>query len=454
MRDWKNNDKFTAQDYVDERDGITSEIETLDIQLQEIRGDKLILSDRPPDVEYDDYLWMDPQVLNFFYERIDATDLNYESSMTSAGFLRKSSVLCDVCLDYSSSVVWKPYQIEYAEVQDAAFSYESTTTSHKMPQFEADFVANILYDSQVISHKMPQLKSDFDTAFTYNSTTTSHKMPQLKSEFDLSLEYSSSVDGYPKPKAFSDFDAQLSYNSSIEGSPKLEAISDFSANVGYSSATESYKMQQLESTFEDVSIDYESATTSTTKLLAFSQFAAEVNYESETTSTIKLLASSDFNTELNYESATTSTILLKASSDFSGQVAYNSQVEGTPKLFAESVMTNATISYDSSLQGEVTYSVYARNTAGPTLQMDIQFTGESSYSASVSGVSDTLLRGGLTSPTDLGIVAPQSLAQGPVTYVFNRWEVNGVTQTPIDNTLIVQDIDKTTYLVAYYDEFI
>lgn len=453
MRDWKKNDKFTAQDYVNERDGITSEIETLDIQLQEIRGDKLILSDRPPDVDYDDYLWMDPQELAFFYERIDSTDLNYESSMTSAGFLRKSSVLCDVCLDYSSDIVGKYFQREYGELQDAALSYDSTTESHKMPQFEAEFIANIVYDSQVISHKMPQLKSDFDAALTYNSTTTSHKMPQFESNFDFSLEYNSDIDGYPRPKAFSDFDAQLNYTSGITSSTFLKATSDFDANVEYSSATESYKMQQLESTLEDVSIAYDSATTSTTKLLAFSDFNAELSYDSSTTSTVVLNASSDFNTEINYESATTSTIKLFASSDFSGQLNYDSATTSTIKLTAQSQMTNATIGYDSSLEGNVSYSVYARNTAGPSLQMTVQFTGESSYSTTVSGISDTLIRSGITTPIDIGITTPQSFAQGPVTYVFNRWEVNGVAVTPSDNTLITT-IDKTKYLVAYYDEFI
>jgi hypothetical protein len=433
MRDWKNNDKFTAQDYVDERDGITSEIETLDIQLQEIRGDKLILSDRPPDVEYDDYLWMDPQVFNFFYEHIDATVLNYESSTTSAAFLKKGSVLCDVCLDYSSSLVWKYFQREYGEVQDAAFSYESTTTSNKVQKLSSDFVANIIYESGVESYKMPQFKSDFEATINYNSETTSYKMPQFKSTLE---------------------DVSFDYSSNIINTAEILASSAFEIDINYSSEIIGYKMPQLSSSMENVAFDYSSNTTSTVEILASSAFEAEVTYSSDTTA----YKTPEFKSTLedvafSYSSQLEGNARQFSESAFEVEINYSSTLEGSPRQFSESGMQNITLTYNSDTVSAVSYSVYARNTAGPPLQMTVQFQGESAYSTSVSGISDTLLREGMISSTSLGITAPQSLAQGPVTYVFNRWEVNGVTQTPISNTLIV-DLETTTYLVAYYDEFI
>jgi hypothetical protein len=40
MRNWKKTDRFTATDYMEERESIISEIERLDTMVKEIEGEK------------------------------------------------------------------------------------------------------------------------------------------------------------------------------------------------------------------------------------------------------------------------------------------------------------------------------------------------------------------------------------------------------------------------------
>jgi hypothetical protein len=410
MRNWKKTDKFTATDYMEERKDIISEIERLDTMVKEIEGEKLILSERPPTVAYDGFLWIDPQEMDFYNSQLANIEIAYSSDSRASIFLKLIGCLECVDINYSSTLKGGYFQREQSAFE-AEFNYNSDTTSHKMPQFSSDFVANIIYESGVESYKMPQLKSDFEATLNYNSGTTSYKMPQIKS----SLE-----------------NVAFDYSSNITSTVEILGSSAFEVDINYSSEIIGYKMPQLSSSIENVAFDYSSNTTSTIEILATSAFEnVEINYSSELEGAPRQFSESAFEVDINYSST----------------------LEGSPRQFSESGMQNTALTYNSDTVSGVSYSVYARNTAGPPLQMTVQFQGETGYTTSVSGVSNTLIRQGMTSPTALGITAPQSFAQGPVTYVFNRWEVNGVTETPISNSLIV-DLEKTTYLVAYYDEFI
>jgi hypothetical protein len=409
MRNWKKTDRFTAIDYMEERDGIVSEIERLDTMIKGIEGEKLILSERPPTVTYDNYLWLDSQEMDFYNSQMANIEITYTSDSRGATFVKLIGCLECVDINYSSTLEGGYFQREESAFE-AEVNYSSDTTSHKMPQLSSEFVANIIYESGVESYKMPQLKSDFDASITYNSETTSYKMPQLKSSMeDVAFNYLSNIISTPRQFSESGFEIELNYLSNTISTSRQFSESAFQAEITYNSETTSYKMPQLKSSMEDVAFSYSSQLEGTPRQFSESAFEVELNY--------------------------------------------SSTLEGSPRQFSESGMQNVALTYNSDTISAVSYSVYARNTAGPTLQMTLQFQGESSYSTSVSGVEDTLIRQGMTSPTLLGITAPQSVAQGPVTYVFNRWEVNDVTETPISNTLIV-DLDTTTYLVAYYDEFI
>jgi hypothetical protein len=456
MRNWKKTDKFTAIDYMEERDGIVSEIERLDTMVKGIEGERLILSERPPTVAYDNFLWLDPQEIEFYNSQLANIEITYSSDSKGATFVRLIGCLECVDINYNSKLEGGYFQKEQSAFE-AEVTYNSDTTSHKMPQLSSDFVANIIYESGVESYKMPQFKSDFDATINYNSDTISHKMPQLKSspedvafnynsdttsrkmpQFkssieDVSFNYNSVLIGTPRQFSESAFEVEINYNSALIGTARQFSESGFEAEVTYNSDTTSHKMPQFKSTLEDVSFNYSSDTTSR-KVPQFKSTLENVafSYSSQIEGTPRQFSESGFeNIELNYSST----------------------LEGSPRQFSESGMQNITLTYNSDTVSAVSYSVYARNTAGPSLQMIVQFQGESAYTTLVSGISDTLLREGMTSPTDLGIEAPQSLAQGPVTYVFNRWEVNGVTQTPTNKNLII-DLETTTYLVAYYDEFI
>jgi hypothetical protein len=409
MRNWKKTDRFTAIDYMEERDGIVSEIERLDTMIKGIEGEKLILSERPPTVTYDNYLWLDSQEMDFYNSQMANIEITYTSDSRGVTFVKLIGCLECIDINYSSTLEGGYFQREESAFE-AEVNYSSDTTSNKMPQLSSEFVANIIYESGVESYKMPQLKSDFDANITYNSETTSYKMPQLKSSMeDVAFNYLSNIISTPRQFSESVFEIELNYLSNTTSNSRQFSESAFQAEITYNSETTAYKTPQFKSALEDVAFSYSSQLEGTPRQFSESAFEVELNY--------------------------------------------SSTLEGSPRQFSESGMQNATFNYSSNTTSAVSYSVYARNTAGPTLQMTLQFTGESSYSTSVSGVEDTLIRQGMTSPTQLGITAPQSVAQGPVTYVFNRWEVNGVTQTPISNTLIV-DLDTTTYLVAYYDEFI
>ena len=432
MRNWKKTDRFTAIDYMEERDGIVSEIERLDTMIKGIEGEKLILSERPPTVTYDNYLWLDSQEMDFYNSQMANIEITYTSDSRGATFVKLIGCLECIDINYSSTLEGGYFQREESAFE-AEVNYSSDTTSHKMPQLSSEFVANIIYESGVESYKMPQFKSDFDASITYNSETTSYKMPQFKSSME---------------------DVAFNYLSNTISTSRQFSESGFEASFLYNSDTVSYKMPQLNSEFESISINYLSNTISTSRQFSESAFQAEITYNSETTA----YKTPQFKFALedvafSYSSQLEGTPRQFSESAFEVELNYSSTLEGSPRQFSESGMQNATFNYSSNTTSAVSYSVYARNTAGPTLQMTLQFTGESSYSTSVSGVEDTLIRQGMTSPTQLGITAPQSVAQGPVTYVFNRWEVNDVTETPISNTLIV-DLDTTTYLVAYYDEFI